>query len=54
MPTYSYGCEGCGKTFSLKMTVAEHDKKKVKCPKCDSRKTRQQLGLFGVKTSKKS
>lgn len=56
MPTYSYRCEGCGKTFSRQMTITEHDKKRVKCPKCNSAKTRQLLGMgiFGVKTSKKS
>lgn len=54
MPTYSYRCEACRKTFSLQMTIAEHDKKRLRCPKCSSRKVRQQLGSFGVKTSKKS
>jgi len=54
MPTYSYRCEACRKTFSLQMTIADHDRKRVKCPKCGSRKARQQLRSFGVKTSKKS
>jgi len=54
MPTYSYRCEACRKEFSVQMTVAEHDRKRVKCPKCESRKVRQQLSTFGVKTSKKS
>ncbi|HQE81616.1 MAG TPA: zinc ribbon domain-containing protein [Candidatus Hydrogenedentes bacterium] len=54
MPTYSYQCDACKRQFSLQMTMTEHDKKRVKCPKCGSRKARQQLGLFGVKTSKKS
>jgi putative FmdB family regulatory protein len=54
MPTYSYRCEACRKTFSQQMTLAEHDKKRVKCPKCGSRKARQYIGSFGVKTSKKS
>ncbi len=54
MPTYSYRCQACRKEFSAQMTIAEHDKKQVKCPKCESRKVRQQPSLFGVKTSKKS
>ena len=54
MPTYSYQCQACKKNFLLQMTITEHDKKRVKCPKCGSRKTRQQIGPFGVKTSKKS
>lgn len=54
MPTYTYRCEACRKAFSLQMTMSEHDKKRVKCPKCGSRKVRQHFGSFGVKTSKKS
>lgn len=54
MPTYSYRCEACRKTFTNQMTMAEHDKTRVKCPKCGSRKARQQFGSFSVKTSKKS
>lgn len=54
MPTYSYRCEACHKTFTQQMTVADHDKARVKCPKCASRKVQQQYGAFSVKTSKKS
>ena len=54
MPTYSYRCEECQKTFSLQMTIADHDKAKVKCPECGSRKVRQHYGAFSVKTPKKS
>ena len=54
MPSYSYQCDACRKTFSQQMTIAEHDKKRVKCPKCGNRRARQCIGSFGVKTSKKS
>lgn len=54
MPNYSYRCEACRKTFTLQMTIADHDKKRVKCPKCGSRKAKQQVQSFGVKTTKKS
>jgi putative FmdB family regulatory protein len=54
MPTYSYRCEECQKTFSRQMTIADHDKAKVKCPECGSRKVRQHYEAFSVKTSKKS
>ena len=54
MPTYSYRCEACRKMFSRQLTVADHDAAKVKCPKCGSRKVRQQFGSFSVKTAKKS
>ena len=54
MPTYSYRCEACHKSFALQMNMADHDKARVKCPKCGSRRARQQFGAFSVKTSKKS
>lgn len=54
MPNYSYQCQECRKSFSVHMTIPEHDKGRVKCPKCGSRKVRQQFGLFGAITSKKS
>ena len=54
MPTYSYRCEACRKSFSLQTTIAAHDKARAKCPKCGSRKTQQRIALFGAVTSKKS
>jgi predicted Zn-ribbon and HTH transcriptional regulator len=36
------------------MTMAEHDKKRIACPKCKSRKVEQQYGSFFTVTSKKS
>jgi putative FmdB family regulatory protein len=54
MPFYDYKCGGCKKTFSLILSIAEHDKGKVKCPKCGSAKVRQQVTGFSVITSKKS
>ena len=54
VPTYSYTCRACRKSFSLTMTMAEHDKARAKCPKCGGRKIQQQFGSFSVKTSKKS
>ncbi len=54
MPSYSYVCRSCRKSFTVQMTIAEHDKGRVKCPKCKGRNVAQQFGSFGVKTSKKS
>jgi putative FmdB family regulatory protein len=54
MPTYDYKCRDCNKKFSLVLTVEVHDKKKVKCPSCQSRKVDQQLAAFYAVTSKKS
>jgi putative FmdB family regulatory protein len=54
MPTYEYRCENCGKSFERTETINEHDKAKVKCPKCDSTKVTQIPGRVHVVTSKKS
>jgi len=54
MPVYDYRCQNCKKKFTLTMTVSEHDKSKVACPKCGSKKVEQQYGAFFAVTSKKS
>ena len=41
MPQYEYLCLACNKKFSLLLTVTEHDKGTVKCPKCKSPKLEQ-------------
>jgi putative FmdB family regulatory protein len=32
MPRYEFLCEKCNKPFELTMTIAEHEKGKVRCP----------------------
>ncbi|MGD2080470.1 MAG: zinc ribbon domain-containing protein [Nitrospirota bacterium] len=54
MPQYDYECKKCGNVFTRIMTVAEHDKKKVKCPKCKSQSVRPVYSGFTAVTSKKS
>jgi putative FmdB family regulatory protein len=54
MPTYEYRCPDCKKKFTLILSIAEHDAKKAKCPKCGGKKLDQILSGFQVKTSKKS
>ncbi len=54
MPQYSYLCTACHKKFNLTLTLTEHDKNKIKCPKCGSSKTEQQWAAFVAVTSKKS
>jgi putative FmdB family regulatory protein len=54
MPSYDYACNKCRKKFTLVMTVSEHDKKKVRCPKCSSVRVEQQYRSFVAVTSKKS
>ncbi len=56
MPTYEYQCKDCGKVFEKTMTIEEHERQKQKltCPKCGSRKIRQQVSQFQVVTSHKT
>ncbi len=54
MPTYEYACEACKKKFSLIQSFSEHETAKVACPKCKSKKVKQQISTFVTKTSRKS
>lgn len=54
MPTYEYECKECGKVFTLRLHMSEHEKKRPKCPKCGSRKLEQKFSSFFAKTGKKS
>ncbi len=54
MPTYEYQCEACKRRFSLTLSVSERDRGKAACPKCKSRKVKQQISAFTTKTSRKS
>lgn len=54
MPTYEYRCQECKHTFAEVLSIKEHDKRKMKCPKCGSRKVEQLFGLFFAKTASKT
>ena len=54
MPTYDYRCEKCGKRYSIVQRISEHTGRGPACPKCGSRRVRQELGPFYAKTVKKS
>jgi putative FmdB family regulatory protein len=54
MPTYEYRCDECKHKFSLIMSISEHDKKKVSCPKCRKKNVKQQISTFQTQTSRKS
>ncbi|MBC2714448.1 MAG: zinc ribbon domain-containing protein [Desulfobacteraceae bacterium] len=54
MPTYEFNCEKCQKNFTLKMKIAEYEKKKFTCPECNSNKVKKKLTAFQTKTSRKS
>ena len=69
MPTYEYHCTKCGDSFSLIMSMSEHDQvnamlakheqprlagEKLGCPKCGGYNLEQQYSTFYAKTSRKS
>jgi putative FmdB family regulatory protein len=54
MSTYEYQCVDCKHVFTVSMTVAEHEKKKVECPECKITKVRWHPTPFYAVTSKKS
>ncbi len=54
MPTYSFYCKECNKSFTLTMPLAEYEKKKFTCPKCKSKKVEQRMAAFFAVTAKKS
>jgi putative FmdB family regulatory protein len=53
MPRYEYLCEKCKKPFELTMTISEHEKAKVTCPKCKGTHVVPQLDGFMGQTKKK-
>ena len=52
MPVYQFRCEKCNKKFDVKATIAEYEEKNFKCPKCNSKKVKQELTVFNPSTSK--
>ena len=43
MPIYSYACKECKKSFTQQMTITEYGKRRVACPKCNSKKVEQKV-----------
>jgi putative FmdB family regulatory protein len=54
MPTYDYVCRKCGHELQRIEKISEHGTKKVRCPKCKSKKVEQVFTSVFVKTAKKS
>jgi len=54
MPVYDYLCNDCHKSFELVLTLTEHDKDPIVCPKCGSKNIAQEMAEFFAVTSKKS
>jgi putative FmdB family regulatory protein len=54
MPIYEYRCEKCNQTFSVKMSMAEHEQGNIACPACRESRVIPHYSTFYAKTSKKS
>ena len=54
MPVYDYVCNDCQKAFELVLTLGEHDKGDIRCPKCGGQNVEQDAVAFNAVTSKKS
>ncbi len=54
MPVYEYRCDKCERGVTLTLSIREHEKGPVKCPKCGSKALRPLLSTFVSQTSKKS
>ena len=54
MPTYEYLCKDFRELFEKILTLAEHDREPITCPKCGSKNVEQEFTTFYPVTSKKS
>jgi len=54
MPVYDYVCLDCHEPFEVVLTLTEHDKEKVTCPKCKGKNVEQEAAAFFAVTSRKS
>lgn len=54
MPVYEFICNNCRKKFEVMKTIKAYDPKKVKCPKCNSKKVERLWSTVYTVTSKKS
>jgi putative FmdB family regulatory protein len=54
MPTYEFICKECNESFILMMKIYDYEKKRYRCPNCNSKKVIQQITAFQTITSKKS
>ena len=54
MSVYEYQCDKCDREVTLTLSIREHEKGKIKCPKCGAESLRSLLGAFMSQTSKKA
>ena len=54
MPVYEYYCDKCEREVTLTLSISEHDKAQIQCPKCSSKALRPLVSTFFSQTSRKS
>ena len=54
MPVYEYRCDKCDREVTLTLTIREHEKGEIKCPKCGGTSLRPLLSAFMSQTARKS
>jgi len=56
MPIYEFLCHKCEKSFELTYSLAEYEreKKKIKCPKCESTSVVRQISAWKLRLRRKA
>ena len=54
MPMYEYYCDKCDREVMLTLSITEHEKGRIQCPKCGGKSLRPLLSTFVSQTSRKS
>jgi putative FmdB family regulatory protein len=54
VPEYEFFCNDCKKKFSKILTLAGHDKEKIACPRCGSKKVEQSWSAISAITAQTS
>jgi len=54
MPVYEYNCDKCKRDVRVTLSISEHNKAKVACPRCGNKALRPLVSTFFSQTSRKS
>jgi putative FmdB family regulatory protein len=54
MPVYEYYCDKCKRDVRVTLSISEHNKAKVACPRCSNKALRPLVSTFFSQTSRKS
>ena len=54
MPVYEYSCDKCKRDVQVTLSISEHNKAKVACPRCGNKALRPLVSTFFSQTSRKS